>query len=67
MGHPSILQLLAMIRPETRVRWHRAGPKIGNEPPRVDPADEIETPLWGSASNCRTLASPLCALEASDK
>jgi type II secretory pathway pseudopilin PulG len=52
---PSILQVLTIIRPETLVRWHRAGFRSywrwevaltwraaadRDRPPRVDPADE---------------------------
>ena len=52
---PSTLQVLTIIRPETLVRWHRAGLSLllalevaltgraaadRDRPPRVDPADE---------------------------
>jgi hypothetical protein len=59
---PSILQVLTIIRPETLVRWHRAGfrcywrwksrslggrPTDRDGPPRVDPADEHREPALG--------------------
>ena len=60
---PSILQVLTIIRPETLVRWHRAGFRcywrwksrsLGGRP-RIDPElrvlirrMSIENPLWGA-------------------
>jgi transposase InsO family protein len=60
---PSILQVLTIIRPETLVRWHRAGfrsywrwkSRSGGGRPRID-SDlralikkmSIENPLWGA-------------------
>src|SRR4029078_11579462 len=68
---PSILQVLTIIRPETLVRWHRAGfryywrwksrslrrrPQIETRPPRVDPADEHRKSALGSAAHPRRTA-----------
>jgi hypothetical protein len=61
-GSPSILQVLAIIRPETLVRWHRAGfrgywrwksPLLGGRPQidaRADPADEHGESALGSTA-----------------
>jgi type II secretory pathway pseudopilin PulG len=63
---PSILQVLTIIRPETLVRWHRAGfrrywrwkvrspggPAADRDgPPRVDPADEHRKSALGRATH----------------
>src|SRR3984957_9717909 len=60
---PSILQVLKIIRPETLVRWHRAGfrrywrwksrrrggrPKIETELRALIRRMSIENPLWGA-------------------
>ena len=60
---PSILQVLTIIRPETLVRWHRAGfrcywrwrPRPLGGRPRISPElrvlirqMSIENPLWGA-------------------
>ncbi len=60
---PSILQVLTIIRPETLVRWHRAGfrcywrwksrsvggrPQIDTEPRALIRRMSIENPLWGA-------------------
>src|SRR5258708_513889 len=60
---PSILQVLTIIRPETLVRWHRAGfrrywrlksrplggrPQIDTELRVVLPRMSVENPLWGA-------------------
>jgi transposase InsO family protein len=60
---PSILLVLTIIRPETLVRWHRAGfrcywrrksrrrggrPQIETELPRLIRRMSIENPLWGA-------------------
>ena len=60
---PSILQVLAIIRPETLVRWHRAGfrcywrwksrplggrPQIGTELRGLIRRMSMENPLWGA-------------------
>ena len=60
---PSILQVLAIIRPETLVRWHRAGfrcywrwksrplggrPQIDTELRELIRRMSVENPLWGS-------------------
>src|SRR5260370_24649168 len=60
---PSILQVLAIIRPETLVRWHRAGfrcycrwksrplggrPQIDTELRALIRRMSVENPLWGS-------------------
>src|ERR1700675_3999584 len=60
---PSILKVLTIIRPETLVRWHRAGfrcywrwesrrrggrPQIETELPRMIRRMSIENPLWGA-------------------
>jgi hypothetical protein len=64
---PSILQVLTIIRPETLVRWHRAGFRcywrcksrsLGaaadrDGPPCVGPADEHGEPALGSAAHPR--------------
>jgi hypothetical protein len=62
---PSILQVLTIIRPETLVRWHRAGFRcywrwksrpLGGRPP-IDTElralirrMSVENPLWGAAA-----------------
>ena len=62
-GFPSILQVLTIIRPETLVRWHRAGFRcywrwksrsLGGRP-QIETAlrvlirrMSIENPLWGA-------------------
>src|ERR1700682_308029 len=67
---PSILQVLTIIRPETLVRWHRAGllllalegAPIGRATAdrhgaaRVDPADERRKPALGRATHSRRTA-----------
>ena len=60
---PSILQVLTIIRPETLVRWHRAGfrrywrwkshrrggrPQIGPELRELIRRMSVENPLWGA-------------------
>jgi hypothetical protein len=60
---PSILQVLTIIRPETLVRWHRAGfrcywrwksrslggrPQIGTDLRVLIRRISIENPLWGA-------------------
>jgi hypothetical protein len=60
---PSILQILAIIRPETLVRWHRAGfrcywrwksrplggrPQIDTELRELIRRMSVENPLWGA-------------------
>jgi len=60
---PSILQVLTIIRPETLVRWHRAGfrcywrwkslrrggrPQIDTELRALIRRMSIENPLWGA-------------------
>src|ERR1700693_3019766 len=60
---PSILQVLTIIRPETLVRWHRAGfrrywrwksrpqggrPQIGTELQVLIRRMSVENPLWGA-------------------
>ena len=60
---PSILQVLTIIRPETLVRWHRAGfrcywrwksrpqggrPQIDTELRRLVRRMSVENPLWGA-------------------
>jgi len=60
---PSILQVLTIIRPETLVRWHRAGfrcywrwksrpqggrPQIDTELPALIRRMSMENPLWGA-------------------
>src|SRR5664279_815532 len=65
---PSILQVLTIIRPETLVRWHRAGfcrywrwksRSLGESAAdrggaaRVDPADEHGEPSLGRATHPR--------------
>jgi transposase InsO family protein len=60
---PSILQVLTIIRPETLVRWHRAGfrrywrwksrslggrPRIEAELRRLIRSMSVENPLWGA-------------------
>src|SRR6202047_5395706 len=62
-GFPSILQVLTIVRPETLVRWHRAGFRcywrwkarpLGGRP-RIDTKLRVlirrmsmENPLWGA-------------------
>ena len=65
---PSILQVLTIIRPETLVRWHRAGFRHywrwksrssggaaadRDGPARIDPADEHGQPSLGRAAHPR--------------
>jgi len=56
---PSILQVLTIIRPETLVRWHRAGfrgysrsrggrPQIESDLRALIRRMSIENPLWGA-------------------
>jgi hypothetical protein len=59
---PSVLKAMTIIRPETLVRWHRAGfrywrwksrsfggrPQIDADLRALDPADELENLLWGA-------------------
>ena len=60
---PSILQVLTIIRPETLVRWHRAGfcrdwrwksrplggrPQIGTDLRALIRRMSVENPLWGA-------------------
>ena len=70
---PSILQALTIIRPETLVRWHRAGFRREVAPTgraaadrsrtaRGDPADERGEPSVGSATRPRRVAQArLCS------
>jgi hypothetical protein len=66
---PSILQVLTTIRPETLVRWHRAGfrcywrwksrslggrPQIETELRVLIRRTSIENPLWGATHPRRT-------------
>src|ERR1700680_4453916 len=66
---PAILQVLTIIRPETLVRWHRAGFRCYLEVARsgraatdrdrsacADPADECREPALGSATHPRRTA-----------
>src|SRR5271155_5442523 len=68
---PSILQVLTIVRPETLLRWHRAGfrcywrwksrPLGGatadrHGAARVDPADERRKPALGRATHSRRTA-----------
>ena len=68
---PSILQVLTIIRPETLVRWHRAGfrcywrwksrslggrPQIETALRVLIPADEHREPALGSAAHPRRTA-----------
>ena len=68
---PSILQVLTIIRPETLVRWHRAGfrrywrwkshrrggrPQIDPELRRIDPADERQKSAVGCTAHPRRVA-----------
>src|SRR5437588_2153119 len=68
---PSILQVLTIIRPETLVRWHRAGfrcywrwksrrrggrPQIETGAARADPANEHGEPALGRATHPRRTA-----------
>ena len=66
---PSILQVLTIIRPETLVRWHRAGLLLAlevaptgrstadrNGAARVDPADERRKSALGRAAHPRRTA-----------
>jgi hypothetical protein len=61
--HPSILQVLTIVRPETLVRWHRAGfrcywrwksrpqggrPQIDTELRGLIRRMSIENPFWGA-------------------
>ena len=65
---PSILQVLTVIRPETLVRWHRAGfryywrwksrsrggrPQIESDLRALIRRMSIENPLWGSLAHPR--------------
>jgi hypothetical protein len=67
---PSILKVITIIRPETLVRWHRAGfrrfwrwksrsrggrPRIEADL-RADPADEHREPALGRAAHSRRAA-----------
>ena len=60
---PSVLKVITVIRPETLVRWHRAGfrlywrwksrslggrPQIGTELRALIQQMSIENPLWGA-------------------
>src|SRR5207247_556948 len=64
---PSILQVLAIIRPETLVRWHRAGfhcywrwksrpqggrPQIDTELRGLIRRMSVANPLWGAPGDC---------------
>src|SRR5215472_4923768 len=68
---PSILSVLTIVRPETLVRWHRAGfrcywrwksrssggrPQIDTELARVDPADQHRQSTLGRAAHPRRTA-----------
>jgi hypothetical protein len=68
---PSILKVLTVIRPETLVRWHRAGfrsywrwksrslggrPQITTDLSRTDPADEHRKLSLGRAAHPRRTA-----------
>jgi len=63
VGFPSILAAMLIIRPETLVRWHRAGfrrywrwksrarggrPQIGSDLRALIRRMSIENPLWGA-------------------
>ena len=65
---PSILNVITIVRPETLVRWHRAGfaatgagslalsggrPPIGAELAGVDPPHEPREPTLGCATHSR--------------
>src|SRR5450830_1302520 len=74
---PSILQVLTIIRPETLVRWHRAGfrrywrwksrplggrPQIGTNLRALNPADERRKSALGRAAHPRrTAQARLCS------
>jgi hypothetical protein len=61
-GFPAVLEILTIIRPETLVRWHRAGfrcwrwkssppggrPQIGAELREMIRRISVENPLWGA-------------------
>src|SRR5882762_9689697 len=64
---PSVLKAITIIRPETLVRWHRAGfrrywrwksrslggrPKIGTELRALIRQMSAENPLWGAPPSC---------------
>src|ERR1700716_3048276 len=68
---PSVLKAITIIRPETLVRWHRAGfrrycrwksrplggrPKIGADLRALIRQMSAENPLWGSAARPRRAA-----------
>src|SRR5215475_10513362 len=68
---PSVLKVITIIRPETLVRWHRAGfgcywrwksrlregrPQIEAELRALIRRMSIENPLWGSAAHSRRAA-----------
>src|SRR6266436_8157246 len=68
---PAILKVLTIIRPETLLRWHRAGfggywrwksrprggrPQIETELARIDPADERRKSALGCATYPRRAA-----------
>ncbi|MEH6952584.1 hypothetical protein V4R08_14855 [Nitrobacter sp. NHB1] len=70
---PSILQVLTIIRPETLVRWHRAGfrrywrwksrslggrPQIETELRALIWQMSIENPLWGACAPWASGTSP---------
>ena len=69
---PSILQVLAIIRPETLVRWHRAGfrrywrwkshrrggrPQIDPELRELVRRMSVENPLWGGRASTASCSS----------
>jgi len=68
---PSVLQVLAIVRPETLLRWHRAGfrcywrwkshplggrPRIDTELRALIRRMNVENPLWGRATHSRRTA-----------
>ena len=70
---PSVLQVITVIRPETLVRWHRAGfrhywrwksrrlggrPQIGVELRALIRRMSVENPLWGAPRIHGELLSP---------
>ena len=71
---PSILHVLTIIRPETLVRWHRAGfrcywrwksrpqggrPQIDTELRRLVRRMSVENPLWGAPRTARDVVVPI--------
>src|SRR4030088_2475517 len=74
---PSILQVLTIVRPETIVRWHRAGfrcywrwksrplggrPQIDTELRVLIRRMSMENPLWGAAAGAGSMSGSMaCA------